>query len=108
MANGVLLYVGETGLGIQARMREHKNTLNIRDNHKKTCLINIETSRIDVYASRVPAFYNFITQPEYRLHVMEDRRTRLLEESAIIRFFHPCFNAFAFAFAFAFAYAYHY
>ncbi len=94
VANGVLLYVGETGVGIMHRSKEHKYALNKIDSKKRTLLVNIDTSRIDVYASRVPAFYNFITQPEYRLHVMEDKRTRLLEESALIRFFHPCLNAY--------------
>jgi hypothetical protein len=84
------LYVGETGLGIKNRIMLHKHTLNEIDSKKKTLLINIDTSRIDVYASRVPAFFNFITQPEYRLHVMEDKRTRLLEESSFFSSLFEC------------------
>ena len=97
VANGKLIYVGETGVGVNKRLRKHRESFRSDHANGKTgrknqqILLDTGAERIQVYYATSPLFYNSIVPSEYILSDM-NKGTRMIEESLIIRHFKPIIN----------------
>jgi hypothetical protein len=99
IADGRLLYVGETGQGVHTRLLKHEYDLALA-HPKNKWLINrikkideLQVRYIYVFYTCYPVFYNSIVRPEFTLCDLAMKRRRLLEESAVVNYFQPCLNA---------------